>query len=115
LSVVCGPKDNLVAIGYAPYHIGLWNAETGTMTRLLQGHTNWVVSLCVTADGTRLVSSAGDLSASVWNIRTGEEIGRLRFGNGPAYVYSVSVSSDGEYLAIGRSGEWVVCRMPKVP
>jgi WD40 repeat protein len=115
LSVVCSPTDNLIAIGYAPYHIGLWNAETGTMTRLLEGHTNWVVSLCFTKDGKRLISSAGDLSASVWNIQTGEEIGRFRFSEGYTYLYSVSVSSDGKYIAIGRMEEWIVCQTPKIP
>jgi WD40 repeat protein len=114
LSVVCGPTENLVAIGYAPYHIGLWNAATGMMTKLLAAHDNWVVSLCVSPDGIRLVSSAGDSTASVWDIKSGTEIGRIRFGEGDSYVRSVSISSDGQLLAIGRNKEWVICRMPCV-
>jgi len=112
LSVVCGPTENLVAIGYTSDHIGLWNAATGMMTKFLAAHDNWVVSLCVSPDGTRLVSSAGDSTASVWDIKSGTEIGRIRFGDGDPYVRSVSISSDGQFLAIGRDKEWVICRMP---
>jgi WD40 repeat protein len=71
-----------------------------------------VVSLAFTPDGTRLASSAGDTTASVWEVATGKEVGRLRFGDGGAYVYSVSVSDDGRWLAAGRQGEYVVCEMP---
>jgi len=114
LSVAYGPSDNVVVIGYAPYNVGLWNAKTGIMTKLLEAHHNWVVSLFVSSDGTRFVSSAGDSTASVWDIKSGTEIGRLRFGEGASYVRSVSISSDGQLLAIGRNGEWVICRMPPV-
>jgi len=82
------------------------------MTKLLEAHNNWVVSLCVSPDGARLASSAGDATASVWDLKSGTEIGRLRFGDGDSYVRSVSISSDGQLLAIGRNNEWVICRMP---
>jgi len=44
---------------------------------------------------------------------TGKEVGRFRFGAGPAYVDSVSISDDGRWLAVGRRGEYVVLEMPE--
>jgi len=113
LSVAYSPAEPVVAIGYAPHHVALWNAESGKCLKLLPWHTNWVVSLSFTADGCTLVSSAGDLTASVWDVATGKEVGRLRFGSGAAYV--VSVSAIRPYVAIARRGEYVVCRLPGGP
>ena len=112
LSVAYSPRGDVVAIGYAPYHVGLWDAQKGTPLKLLEGHSNWVVALDFTSDGTRLVSSAGDSTASVWDVGSGTEIGRFRFGDGPTYVEGLSVSWQDSFVAMGRHGEYVVCRMP---
>ena len=112
LSTAMSQDGNVCAVGYGPNSIGLWDARAGKCLRLLKAHSNWVVSLAFTPDGTRLASSAGDTTASVWEVATGKEVGRLRFGDGGAYVYSVSVSDDGRWLAAGRQGEYVVCEMP---
>ena len=115
LSAVMSWDGNICAVGYAPNSIGLWDARTGKCLRMLKVHSNWVVSLAFTPDGTLLASSAGDTTASVWQVGTGREIGRLRFGDGYAYVETVSISDDGRWLAAGRRGEYIVCEIPALP
>jgi len=112
LSTAMSRDGNICAVGYGPNSIGLWDARTGKCLRTLKAHSNWVVSLAFTLEGTLLASSAGDATASVWEVATGKEVGRLRFGDGGAYVYSVSISDDGRWLAAGRQGEYAVCEMP---
>jgi WD40 repeat protein len=113
LSTALSRDGKWCAVGYAPYHIGIWDVDAGKRLRLLPAHKNWVVALAFSADGSLLVSSSGDTTASVWETATGREIGRLRFGDGPAYVYSVSISDDNRWLAAGRNGEFVVLEMPR--
>jgi WD40 repeat protein len=115
LSVACGPQENAVAVGYAPYDIALWDLAKESMRTLLKGHTNWVVALAFTADGTRLVSGAGDSTARVWDVRTGQEIGRLRVPGPSTYIRTVAVASGDEYAAVGVSGAWWLCRLPANP
>ena len=114
LSTAMSRDGNLCAVGYAPNSIGLWDARVGKCLRTLKAHSNWVVSLAFTPDGSLLASSAGDTTASVWEVATGKEVGRFRFGDGAAYVDSVSISDDGRWLAAGRRGEYVVLEMPKL-
>jgi WD40 repeat protein len=112
LSTAMSPDGNVCAVGYAPNSIGLWDAHTARLLRLIKAHGNWVVSLAFTPDGALLASSAGDTTASIWQVATGKELGRLRFGDGAAYVNSVSISDDGRWLAAGRRGEYAVREMP---
>ena len=112
LSTAMSRDGNICAVGYGPNSIGLWDARTGKLLRLLKAHGNWVVSLAFTPDGRLLASSSGDTTASVWEVAAGKEVGRLRFGDGGAYVYSVSISDDGRWLAAGRQSEYVVREMP---
>ncbi len=76
------------------------------------GPNNWEVSPAFTPDGTLLASSAGDTTASVWEVATGKGVGGLRFGDSAAYINSVSFSDDGRWLAAGRQGEYVVRELP---
>ena len=42
-------------------------AELG---RTLEGHTDWVSSVCVSADGSRLFSGSWDNTIKVWDVAT---------------------------------------------
>jgi WD40 repeat protein len=113
LSAAMSSDGKFCAAGYAPNNIGIWDAREGKCLRLLGAHSNWVVALAFTSDNSLLASSAGDSTASVWDVATGKELGRLRFGDGPAYIYNISISDDGHWLAAGRSGEFAVLEMPE--
>ena len=43
----------------------VWLAETGEKVHTLEGHTNWVQSVCCSADGKRIVSGSQDKTVMV--------------------------------------------------
>jgi WD40 repeat protein len=103
----------MMAAGYAPYHVIVWNGREGSVQWLLEGHSNWVVSLDFSDDGKFLASGAGDSTARVYDLQTGKEIGRVRFPGSSTYVDSVDISSDGSLL-LAAVDEFVgIYRMPK--
>jgi sugar lactone lactonase YvrE len=112
LSLALSPDSRVLAVGYAPYDIILWDARTGEQLKLLKGHSNWVVSLAFSADGKRLISGAGDSTVRVWDIPSGKEIGRLRFGDSSSYTHAVGLSPKGDVaFALVEPGHLVVARV----
>jgi WD40 repeat protein len=83
-------------VGYAPYDIILWDADEEKLLRILEGHSNWVVSLAFSPDGKLLISGAGDSTARIWSVEAGKEIGRIRLSGSCTYVHSVGFSPDGK-------------------
>jgi WD40 repeat protein len=113
LSIGISPQSKRLAVGYAPHDIILWDARTGEWQNLLEGHSNWVVSLAFSADGKRLISGAGDSSARVWDVESGTEIGRLRFEGASTYVDSVGFSPKGDLaFALTEQRQFVVAKVP---
>jgi WD40 repeat protein len=112
LSLALSPDSRTLAVGYAPYDIILWNAQTGARQQLLKGHSNWVVSLAFSADGKRLISGAGDSTARIWDVESGKEIGRVRFQGESSYVEGVGLSSKGDIVFAVARGVLVVARVP---
>ena len=112
LSVCVAPNSRTVAVGYAPYFLALWDSST-QKERLIEGHSNWVVSLAFSPDGKKLASGAGDSSARVWDVESGKELGRIRFDGQSTYVYSVSFSPDGSMLLAATAGKTIVVQTPK--
>jgi len=112
LSLALSPDSRTLAVGYAPYDIILWNAQTGARQKLLKGHSNWVVSLAFSADSKRLISGAGDSTARVWDTESGKEIGRIRFPGESSYVDGVGLSpkSDIAFAVVRECWSWPGCR-----
>jgi len=114
LSVCLSPNGRTLAVGYAPWDIILWDAQTGARQRLLDGHRNWVVSLAFSADGQRLISGGGDSTARVWDVISGREIGRLRFEGSSTYIWSVGISPEARVaFALAETGQIVVAKIPE--
>ena len=114
LSVDVAPDNKTIACGYAPYHVIVWNTEDGSVKWLFEGHTNWVVSLDFSDDMKYLASGAGDSTARVYDLLAGKEIGRVRFSGCSAYVDSVDISSDGQYLLAAVDKFVGIYEMPKI-
>jgi WD domain, G-beta repeat len=112
LSLALSPDSRTLAVGYAPYDIILWNAQTGARQKLLKGHSNWVVSLAFSADSKRLISGAGDSTARIWDMETDKEIGRVRFQGESSYVDGVGLSPKGDIAFAVARGLLVVARVP---
>lgn len=49
----------------------IWDLETGECLRTLGGHTGWVSSVTLDADGRRAVSASDDRMLKVWDLETG--------------------------------------------
>ncbi len=113
LSACAGSHKDLVAVGYAPDGVSLWDAETGKELGKLEGHSNWVVSLAFSPDGRFLVSGSGDSTARIWSVESGEEIGRIRFPGSSTYVNSVGFSPDGKKVyALAEKGMLKIAECP---
>ena len=63
---------------------------------VFEGHTGIVYAGAFSADGTRVVTGSGDLTARVWNARTGREISVLR--GHTARLADVSFSPNGRLV-----------------
>lgn len=89
----------------------LWDAESGTELRRLEGHTCWVTDLACSPDGRHAASSAGGIHPSsdrgrkgdhtvrLWDLQTGREV--RRFAGSAETAYALAFSPDGRRLASG--------------
>ena len=51
-------------------------AGAGWQVRTLAGHSGWVTSVAISADGKRVVSGSEDETVKIWDGETGAEVGR---------------------------------------
>ena len=65
----------------------------------LKGHSALVRSTSFSPDGSRVVTGSDDMTAKVWDARTGAELLTLKGHTGP--VYSVTFSPDGSRVVTG--------------
>ena len=72
---------------------------TGAELKVLMGHTDTVMSVAFSTDGTRIVSGSSDSSVRVWDALTGAQ---LKVLNGHTdNVWSVAFSTDGTHIVSG--------------
>lgn len=69
--------------------------ETLTATHTFEGHTDWVQSLGVSADGRRLVSGDTAANVIVWDVAARKEVARWK-GRSWNWIVATALSSDGE-------------------
>ena len=91
-------KDN-VAVGLSSGDIIILDAITGTRKSVFPGHTDGVLSLAFSLDGTLLASGSKDNTIKVWDIQTGGDINTFRSDD--HQPCSVSISPDNITLASG--------------
>jgi WD40 repeat protein/serine/threonine protein kinase len=71
----------------------------GSPVRTLTGHTDWVLSVSFSPDGSLLASGSGDGTIKLWRVADGSLV-RTLTGH-THWVWSVSFSPDGSLLASG--------------
>ncbi|CAD8093639.1 unnamed protein product [Paramecium primaurelia] len=69
----------------------------------LDGHTNYVYSVCFSPDGNTLASGSHDQSIRLWDVKTGQQKAKLD-GHSSA-IMSVCFSPDGNILASGSNDQ----------
>jgi WD40 repeat protein len=81
------------------HKVNIWNATTGELVSVLEGqHTNTIISLAWSPDGTRLASGSTDSNTVVWDVSTATPIIILE-GDNIGSVNALAWSPDGSRLA----------------
>ncbi|MCU0546566.1 MAG: trypsin-like peptidase domain-containing protein [Oscillatoriaceae cyanobacterium Prado104] len=89
------------ATGNSNGTISVWNFPGGQLKTSLQGHSESVNAVAMSADGKVLVSGSDDKTVKFWNLETGAVV-RTFSGHSDA-VSSVVFSPNGQFVA---SGSW---------
>ena len=93
--------DNTVAVGSSNKDILILDVITGSQTAVLSGHTDMVVSVTFSSDGTSLVSGSHDKTVKLWDVQTGGVV--KTFHGHTSQVLSVSISADHTTIASGSN------------
>jgi tetratricopeptide (TPR) repeat protein len=95
-----------VPVGPEPTgEVKVWDARTGAELLTLRGHTDWVIAVAYSPDGTRLASASHDQTVKVWDVTSGAELLTLRGHSGA--LTAVAYSPDGTRLATASSDKTV--------
>jgi len=93
------PDSKVIATEDSRSSIELWDADTGRLRALLQGHWSTIYSLAFSPDGRLLASASRDGTARIWNVETGESVARLSAGK--EIARNVAFNPEGTLLAVG--------------
>lgn len=95
------PDGTMVAETTTDRRVRIWNVETGALVRTLSGHSGSIRDVAWSADGSFIVTAAGqqgtDNTARIWSAATGQQI-RVLTGH-TDYVGWLAISSDGAIIA----------------
>ena len=96
--IVCwSNSDTYIATGDASWNIIFRNSSTGTITKVLSGHTSWVNSIDFSLDDRKLVSASRDGTFKLWDVSSGSIIYTLTGISGEAHW--AKFSRDNRYIA----------------
>ncbi|KDR73111.1 hypothetical protein GALMADRAFT_125121 [Galerina marginata CBS 339.88] len=100
-AVAFSSDDRRIISGSGDKLVQAWDASTGEMLKLMEGHTGGVWSVAFSNDDKHIISGSGDNSVRLWDSSTGEMMKVLEgHTNG---VWSVAFSSDDKCIV---SGSW---------
>jgi WD40 repeat protein/uncharacterized caspase-like protein len=104
-SIAFSPDGAHIAAGYNNNIIRIWNIKTGSMEKILTGHTGAVWSVAYSPDGKILVSGSSDSTIICWDTGTGKIIRTLTGHTGT--VSYVAYSTHGSYIASGAKDKTI--------
>ena len=97
------PDSKVIATEDSLNSIELWDADTGRLRALLQGHVSTVYTLAFSPDGRLLASASRDGTARLWNVETGQLVTTLKAGK--EIATRVEFNPEGTLLAVGYHTE----------
>jgi len=100
-SLVAVPRSPRVAAGLEDGHVAIWSPNEGATSLLLRPHTARVLAVGTSADGTELVSVAGDGSIARTPIAPGATPVSVKVDLGPAPPRAAACSAEGSRVVIG--------------
>jgi WD40 repeat protein len=72
------PDGKTLATGEMNSPVNLWDVETHTLRRTLEGHSGYVWGVAFGPDGKTLVSGSEDETAIIWDVSTGKRMRTIR-------------------------------------
>ena len=93
--------NNTIAVGCKDGGIIILNAITGSQIGALSGHTNEVICLMFSSNGTLLASGSRDHTVKLWDMQTG---GVMKTFYHSGYIESISILSDCTRIASSSYG-----------
>lgn len=84
----------------------IWQLDDPKQYSVFQGHSDWVASVDISADGRLLATGSSDNTAKTWDIGTGKVVFTFRGHKG--HVTSVAFSPDGSKLATGSDDQTLI-------
>jgi hypothetical protein len=81
------------------FAIKVWDVQTGTELKSLEGHKNFVNALAFSRDGRMLASGCYDSTIKLWDLATGSELRTLKGHAGS--IAALDFSADGRFLVSG--------------
>lgn len=103
-SVAMSADCKRVLTGCSWYAV-LWDSDGAKVLQTLKGHHDYVISVAISRNGSRLLTGSLDHTAILWDANTGKAIQKFNSGN-RSKVRSVAISDDGRHVLTGE--EWAV-------
>jgi hypothetical protein len=103
--VVFSPRGDRLISASADETIRVWDVATTTQIAVMEGHTNDVYDIALSADGQTLVSGSIDRTVRLWDLKTGEQ--RRVLEGHEAEVWGVAFSPDGRQVLSASSDNTV--------
>lgn len=103
------PDDRWLAVTHPGTNcaVEVYDSSTGHLIVELRGHTDEIKGICFSQDGRFLATASEDKTARVWNLPSGDLVGRPMLHDYP--VLKVAFSPDAQRLATADAtelGEW---------
>ncbi|KAL5492993.1 hypothetical protein ACEPAI_4441 [Sanghuangporus weigelae] len=79
--------------------LGIWDGLTGArIGEEIKGHTNWVIDVIYSPDGTRFASGSWDMTVKIWDV-TGKLVTKME---SDSEVRAIAFSADGRRVVSGH-------------
>lgn len=93
-------NDDWLFVGRTDGSINVVRNADGQLAKTLGGHTDLVICLAVSSDGSRLYSVSRDKTLRSWNVADGTQVAIVNLSSDSS---SVTVSNDGKHVITGGS------------
>ena len=70
--LVYSPHGNIIVSASSDKTLKIWGSSTKSLQRTLNGHTDAVLTVAISADGKKIVSGSADQNMIIWDVETGK-------------------------------------------